>query len=1228
MKSLVYFLPRTIVSIKIMAAISVVFATGCSVEQGGKGTGSAEGPKVTLTGVAQAGPIKGEVSVYKLLSSGERGAKIGVTSSDEFGRFSLQVPLTEEAVVIAATGVYTDEATGQVVDMKGQELTQILPSVSQDQSTPVTPLSTMVHDAVIEDVKQNKVNASSVQLSVKEKSSEVAKLFGIPEQILKELPDRPSNASTTTPAGQAATVLIVLSHAMKESGLTPDKNVNPAEAIRSISKEFATKGRIGSASDNNAENTDSGTLTSSWAQKIAISKEKVLVDLKAEVPKEWIAPTSGDNAENVAPVSIAQTIKVVGYSPAYPVRARDQNGDALKFAVVEQAKRGTIKFLDQFSGLFVYTPDPSSINDPTSHSSQPGMLPTDTFSYKVSDGKLDSVASIVTLEFVPESGVLGGKCYKNGIAIADLPDNTGFCAATGQFYVDGSAKIGLNQSGTGSSDGFHYTQGKLTDGVVSNSCYRSGAVVAGLDSEGTGYCLGNNTFYIRGNIATNLDDYGNGAAEGVVYRGGSKFSGVDEGKCYVNGIVNSQLDSQGSGTCNNLLYAAGRAVTGLVGNDCYSGGEKANTLANGTGWCHGLISSIRPSNLITDNLHFQKVVVDKDDNLIVAQSTCVQKILRGVAAKTIAGKCGEQGFVNATGVNARFTQIRAIAVDNDGAVYVTDWGPVIRKISPEGLVSTVLEKPTARYGGYNDKGGDAYRGIAVDADKNIFFSDTSIFKVTGTNQATLVTRYNMREVEELEVTKDGNLFVYDSWLMTSYLVLEPQTLYRDTPSLSSRILTTGYFPDFSKTINLPDNLYKSKHWSMDGFNLFYFESGVGARVQILGLLDNLWQEMSSAQKKGLSDAGKLLGIERMDFGMARNSHSQVLSSNGDWYFLENGRLFKMPVGKYFKNGEARNGFNYNGTGVFEGKRYENGAIYSGYFYDDKRCYVNGEANPDFNSQGSYCAGGQVFVIGGEPMPGLDSVGTGFTSDGTRYVNGVSASGVIDNKLYANGRLFVGISDGKYYKDGVLLTGLAADGKYYSSGLIFTGLLSSKYYKDGLVGSGLYDGIFYKDGDPFSGLDSGKYYQAGVLGSGTHNGKLYVTGLPASGTIDGKFYADGLVFTGLLGGVLYDAGIRIGAFYVNNTEGGTSAYCNPWGSSCYADIEFGFFPGVCTSAYICEITIGGRSADWYALQGPDPMNLLFSGQTGQSNDRTVTISAQWQTNKSYTFSLLVRFRPTP
>jgi streptogramin lyase len=83
------------------------------------------------------------------------------------------------------------------------------------------------------------------------------------------------------------------------------------------------------------------------------------------------------------------------------------------------------------------------------------------------------------------------------------------------------------------------------------------------------------------------------------------------------------------------------------------------------------------------------VAVARNGVLYVADSgnDCIRKIANGTVS-TFAGS-GERGDADGAGRTATFENIRSLAIDGDGNLYVADYGAGIRKIDPNGVVTTL-----------------------------------------------------------------------------------------------------------------------------------------------------------------------------------------------------------------------------------------------------------------------------------------------------------------------------------------------------------------------------------------------------------------------------------------------------------------------------------------------------------------------------------------------------------
>lgn len=103
-----------------------------------------------------------------------------------------------------------------------------------------------------------------------------------------------------------------------------------------------------------------------------------------------------------------------------------------------------------------------------------------------------------------------------------------------------------------------------------------------------------------------------------------------------------------------------------------------------------------------------------------------------IYTSTLAGN-GTAGFANGTGISASFSQPAGLSVDAEGNVYVADYGnAAIRKITPDGIVSTFYQSPVALY------------GLVLAPDGNFYATDVNIYiwKITQAGSASIFAGTN------------------------------------------------------------------------------------------------------------------------------------------------------------------------------------------------------------------------------------------------------------------------------------------------------------------------------------------------------------------------------------------------------------------------------------------------------------------------------------------------------
>jgi sugar lactone lactonase YvrE len=174
-------------------------------------------------------------------------------------------------------------------------------------------------------------------------------------------------------------------------------------------------------------------------------------------------------------------------------------------------------------------------------------------------------------------------------------------------------------------------------------------------------------------------------------------------------------------------------------------------------------------------------------NLYFSSLNCVFKvdangILTRVAGNSRQGYSGDGGQA----ISAQFNFAGTVAVDGSGNIYVAD-PPRVRKISPDGVITTAAGNGTAGFSGDGGRATDAQLaagnlGLAVDSRNSLYIADQgrirkvstdgSISTVAGNGAATysgdggLATNAGLGTVLAIAMDRSGNLYIagneYDS----------------------------------------------------------------------------------------------------------------------------------------------------------------------------------------------------------------------------------------------------------------------------------------------------------------------------------------------------------------------------------------------------------------------------------------------------------------------------------
>jgi sugar lactone lactonase YvrE len=178
------------------------------------------------------------------------------------------------------------------------------------------------------------------------------------------------------------------------------------------------------------------------------------------------------------------------------------------------------------------------------------------------------------------------------------------------------------------------------------------------------------------------------------------------------------------------------------------------------------------------------VAVDAAGRIYVSDflNRAIRRITSAGEVTTYAGGLGVEAYVNGPVATARFREPQAVALDTSGNVFVADRvGDSIRKISPDGLVSTFAGQYDGGGSGTgNDTSGRLFMPQDVVADNagNVYFIDSGALVRKVTPDGTVSTlagkafehgstdgigaeaRFNFPQ--SLTVDDDGNIYVADS----------------------------------------------------------------------------------------------------------------------------------------------------------------------------------------------------------------------------------------------------------------------------------------------------------------------------------------------------------------------------------------------------------------------------------------------------------------------------------
>lgn len=170
----------------------------------------------------------------------------------------------------------------------------------------------------------------------------------------------------------------------------------------------------------------------------------------------------------------------------------------------------------------------------------------------------------------------------------------------------------------------------------------------------------------------------------------------------------------------------------------------------------------------------QSLTVDPAGNLLVGEvgNHALRKISSDGTVTTVAGGDMAAAFADGQGAAAKFLNPQFVAADSKGNWYVSDNGDYIRKVTPQGMVST-LAKVSSDSNCQNSSTVFCHAGkpLAVDAAGSVYFTSNNQLRKLGANGQVEVV---VNAISSKGIPTSASSFVY----LPSSLVVDAQgTIY-------------------------------------------------------------------------------------------------------------------------------------------------------------------------------------------------------------------------------------------------------------------------------------------------------------------------------------------------------------------------------------------------------------------------------------------------------------------
>jgi uncharacterized protein (TIGR03437 family) len=188
-------------------------------------------------------------------------------------------------------------------------------------------------------------------------------------------------------------------------------------------------------------------------------------------------------------------------------------------------------------------------------------------------------------------------------------------------------------------------------------------------------------------------------------------------------LENSIRKVSPDGIISTVASVGGNALAEDAAGNFYAGGLKIiKVSANGT------VSTVTAAGATAAGVGAYGMAVDVAGNLFVGSGAALSKVSPGGAVSTVAGGGKDVPGDDGPATSALLNNVTGVALDGAGNLFFSEtYGHRVRKVSPDGIITTVAGTGTA---GVSGDGGPATSaqlngpdGVALDAAGNLYIAD-------------------------------------------------------------------------------------------------------------------------------------------------------------------------------------------------------------------------------------------------------------------------------------------------------------------------------------------------------------------------------------------------------------------------------------------------------------------------------------------------------------------------